>query len=223
MKKVLGYIFKDWKVFDYIVPVLYALFIILFHHYFTYSLTPALYGICLVMGAIYLPKRTILGNVIALGSLGILAYFEFKSMLYGSFIATIVIGCVVIYSLINLLLKKESEQGKLDRWDWIILVAGLALASFPSYLLMVHMDANVVIAQALQLVAAVALVFLKLKNVWFRSIVYFCCYALELASFIMLVVSLQVEIASLLGPILFIFAISLKELIMSIPKKQKKE
>lgn len=222
MKKVLGYIFKDWNIFDYAVPVLYAVYIIMFKHYLPYSLAPALFGICLIFSAIYFPKNTILGYAVTLGSMGCLAYYEFSNLLYGSFIATIAIGCVAVYSMLQLILKKDTEKEKFDKWDYIILAAGLVVSAFPSYLLMIHLDANVVIAQAVQVVAALAIVFLKLKNSSFGRLAYLCAFAMELVSFTMIIISLRVEVASFAGTIIMLFLVSVKENVMILFKRKPK-
>ena len=222
MKKVLKYIFKDWNVFDYAVLVLYAVYIILFKHYLEYSLAPALFGICLIFSAIYFPKNTILGYAVTLGSMGCLAYYEFSNLLYGSFMATIVVGFVAVYLMLRLILKKDTTKEKFDKWDYIILAVGLAVAAFPSYLMMIQLDSNVVVAQAVQLVAALAFVFLTLKNSLFNRLAYMCAFAMELVSFTMIIISLRVEVASFAGTIIMLFLVSVKENVMILFKRKPK-
>lgn len=220
MKKVFGYIFKDWKWFDYAILGLYVLYIVLFKIYAPFPILPAIFGLFVVLAAIYFPKNTLLGYFLTVGALGGLAYYEFKCLLYGSFAATLIVACLAIYSALQLIFKKENEKDDFDKWDYMILGLGLAIAAFPSYLLMVQVEANVAIAQGIQLIIALALVFLKLKNYSFRKYFYMANFALEFVGFLMLLISLNVDIASLVGTLLFVVFICIKELIVSFIKKK---
>ena len=117
MKKVLGYIFKDWKWFDYTILGLYVLFIILFKELAPFPVLPAVFGLFLVLSAIYFPKNSLLGYFLTVGALGGLAYYEFKYLLYGSFGATLIIACLAIYSALQLIFKKEDDKEDFDKWD----------------------------------------------------------------------------------------------------------
>ena len=119
MKKVFNYVFKDWKVSDYIISALAFLLTIALvvvsqvikkpvEVREIFSAPQVIAGLLLVWGTIFCSKDTIHGYAIGLVTVSFFSYGLYVSECYGSFISTLLLLMYLIYKLVMKCLKKES-------------------------------------------------------------------------------------------------------------------
>lgn len=229
MKKVFNYVFKNWSTTDCIIAGISILFTIALTIITKFSPFASVTGVCLVLSAIYLPKNTLLGYILTLASLGMYGYFVNSHLGAGDmFVLFLVIVPLIIYSGVNLILKKNKQPEKFALWDYITLVATIGVAVYPTILLLKHLGSTLILTQTISLMVAIIIAFLAMKGIAWRKYLYIIITCLQLFNYITLIAELDLDIVVLVFNVAIIvivqisyFVIFLIDLIKKLIKNKK--
>ncbi len=232
MKKVLNYIFKDWKISDYIfggLAVLAMLAVLLISKCVKspaeikdiFSVAEFVCAILFVWGMVFCSKQTIHGYILGIGSFAFLSYFLFNEFLYGSFIVAMILIAYLIYRLVMLCLKKEIDFGKFGLWDYVFLFGGLAICAYPAYMLNYTINSNSIVSEVLVILAVVALLYLSFKKNRYAKLLAMAVAGLMTVSVALLLLQLELANTSLAVGLLLVFVFEIVECIKLFTKNKE--
>lgn len=232
MKRVLGSIFKGWKISDYIISVvalLASIAILIVAKTVTkpaeikeiFSAVQVVSALLLVWGVIFCSKDTIHGYVIGICTVGFFSYGLYVGDCFGSFIAAMLICTYLIFKLVMKCLNKEFEAGAFEKWDYLFLFGGLAVCAYPLYLLMDVLVASCITTEILVVLFMMAFIYLQFKKVRFAKLLQPCMAFLTSVSLVMILVQLRLENSGLLIGMLVLVAFEVVECVKTFLRKKE--
>lgn len=234
MKKIFSYIFKDWRILDYVVcaiSLLLAVAIFVVSKTVKkpvevkeiFSAVQVVSALFLVWGIVFCSKGTTHGFVIGIFTIAFFSYGLFVAGCFGSFIVAMLMCAYLIFKLILALLKKDFDFGRFEKWDFAFLFGGLAVCAYPAYMLMDILLASCVESEMLILLCGVAFLYLQFKKVEYSKILTVLMSILTLTSLVILLAQLRLETAGLAAGVLvivvYLFCLCVK---MFLKKKEIK-
>ncbi len=238
MKKVFGYIFKDWKLSDCIIcliSVILALTVGLLAKNVDEPIdvqkvlasikTIHIVGAVLfVVGVVFCLKETIHGYGICLCTTAFFSYGLFVAGCFGSFLVAMFICAYLIFKLVMKCLNRELDLAKFEKWDYLFLFVGLAVCAYPTYMLMDVMMVSCVASEVLVVLAALAFFYLQFKKIKYSKFLLLCMAILTTVSIAMIIVQLRIENIGLLIGVGMMDVFMIVECIkMFIKKKEIKQ
>lgn len=223
IKNVIGYIFKGWKISDWIILAISLIATTILLHISQFPINPAICGWLLLLGTIYASKNTILGYVIALGSLGYYSWYLLTYGFMGDFILTVGMQMPLIaYAIAGKFCDKlKNVKDKFEKWDYIVLFGALAVMAFPTYLLLVQIETSYALFQTGSLLVMFAVCYLQFKGIAWSKHLCLLITAAQLALFIFKVVELEVSVSTLAFGIMFSFVVQLVYFAIDMHKLRK--
>jgi len=176
MKKVFSYVFKGWKISDYIIAALALLAeiaLVVVSQVIKkpvevaelYSLPHIISGFLLIPCVIFCLKDTIHGYVLGMAALAFFAWGIYGSESYGSFMGLLMLEIYLIYRLVMKCLNKEATFAGFGKWDFVFLICGLAVCAYPLYMLMDSTFVSNLISETLVVLCTLAFIFLSIKGI----------------------------------------------------------
>lgn len=223
VKNVIGYIFKGWKISDWIILAISLIGTTILLHISQFPIEPAICGWVLLLGTIYANKNTVLGYVIALGALGYYSWYLLTYGFMGDFILTVGMQMPLIAFAIasKFFSKLGNLNDKFEKWDLIVLLGSLAVMAFPTYLLLVQIESSYAIFQMASLLLMFAVCFLQFKGLAWSKYLCMLISAAQLALFVFKVVELEVSVSTLAFGIFFSFVVQLVYFAIDMAKLKK--
>ncbi len=235
MKKVFNYVFRDWKISDYVISALALLLTIALvivsqvikkpvEVREIFSAPQIIAGLLLVWGIIFCSKDTIHGYVIGLVTVSFFSYGLYVSECYGSFISAILVLAYLSYKLVMKCLKKESTFVGFAIWDFLFLFVGVAACAYPTYMLMDAIFTSNLITETLVVLSTLAFIYLSIKGIGYYKFVLLAMAILSVISFASVFFQVMLEGAGLAIGLISISIYYIVECIkLFIKKKEEKK